>query len=369
MAEIGLAELLANAFLDTALDTEVDSDQHMDSALDSFSEGVSKWSDELPVLSGFGSLWNKWTGRGLTNAQIIQNRINAEEAAKSRAYNTAMSNTQYQRGVIDMQKAGLNPALMMSKGASPAPVGSVAQATAADNNNGMDFQTLISLMMMPFTISNMQANTRNTEVRTEGESLKNQYQSLVNGFYPTLTQTQIDEMVSSIAGNYANVDLTKSQKELVDLDRIIRKAEADKSSELVKARLDLMEAQTDAARKAGMASAASAFIDSIQGRYMRDNNMMMTSSEALAVVEALAGYLGAGGDSGSAVGDVTHAVTNELRRRGGQIVSDLRTQVQDRRNDRGNFRQNLRDEITGYRNSIRNGYNTVRRAFRGRRRR
>lgn len=54
---------------------------------------------------------------------------NAEQARINRAWQEYMSNTQYQRAVADMKKAGINPILAASGGISSASIGSGAQAS------------------------------------------------------------------------------------------------------------------------------------------------------------------------------------------------------------------------------------------------
>ena len=56
---------------------------------------------------------------------------NAQQAAINRAWQEYMSNTQYQRAVTDMRKAGINPILAASNGLSSASIGSGATASMA----------------------------------------------------------------------------------------------------------------------------------------------------------------------------------------------------------------------------------------------
>lgn len=67
-------------------------------------------------------------GAGTLIGGVLANRANKKEAAKNRKFQERMRNTEWQAGVEDMRKAGINPALAYSQGGASAPVGSVAQA-------------------------------------------------------------------------------------------------------------------------------------------------------------------------------------------------------------------------------------------------
>lgn len=74
--------------------------------------GSSFWMDTmLPSIATAGV-------STLSNLAIMdaQNKFNAQQAQIARDWNLEQDNTKYQRAVVDMQKAGVNPALMMSKG-------------------------------------------------------------------------------------------------------------------------------------------------------------------------------------------------------------------------------------------------------------
>ena len=88
----------------------------------------------VPFFRRLGDDITNWfrgtTGAELTGAQREANAFSANEAEKQRAWEQQMSDTSYQRGVADMQNAGLNPALMYGSGASGASTPSGSNASS-----------------------------------------------------------------------------------------------------------------------------------------------------------------------------------------------------------------------------------------------
>lgn len=67
-------------------------------------------------------------------AQRRQQEFNAAQAYTQRSWEEYMSNTAYQRAVVDMQKAGLNPALAYGQGGASTPVTNSASSGIQNNN-------------------------------------------------------------------------------------------------------------------------------------------------------------------------------------------------------------------------------------------
>lgn len=65
------------------------------------------------------------------------NKANRQEAQKNRRFQERMRNTEWQAGVADMEKAGINPALAYSQGGASAPSGAVAASQESSIGEGV----------------------------------------------------------------------------------------------------------------------------------------------------------------------------------------------------------------------------------------
>lgn len=137
------------------------SSSSLDDMLKIYDDGVKQKGSPL------ADLFAKWTGNGLTTAQKAANALNVAEAERQRQYEERLSNTQYQRGISDMQAAGLNPGMMYGGNASPASTPSGAAGSAVPADNGMTFQDLLGLLSFPMQMAQMKANVDNTVAATK----------------------------------------------------------------------------------------------------------------------------------------------------------------------------------------------------------
>ena len=256
---------------------------------------------------------NKWTGSGLTSAQIEQNNFNAYQAWLNRDWQERMSNTAYQRQVKDMQAAGVNPALMYGSGASGASTPSGATATAGSNDNGLSFQELISSLMLPMqmaqtaaNISNIKANTGKTIAETEGFKLENEWRDktmdarvesakLANG----LTAEQIENVKSSrhlvdenIKKTIAETSNEFERKFLIQAETRLQSASAEQIVALLPYNKLLLEAQTESQKMTALASAVHAMYEKrmLDAGYIENMIESAKKQASAAMTSAAASY-------------------------------------------------------------------------------
>lgn len=135
------------------------------------------------LLTGGASL----AGTLFTNAQNAQNAQNSNAfnwmmQLQKQAYDTQMSNTQYQRGVTDMKAAGLNPALMFGSGgpATSPTAGNMSAVTPNVENPGNSISSALQGSKLIPELKNLisqnsaiEKGLEKTQAEIEGQNLQN----------------------------------------------------------------------------------------------------------------------------------------------------------------------------------------------------
>lgn len=93
---------------------------------------------------------NQWA----FNNSMINNAFNAMEAEKARTFQAIMSSTSFQRGMADMQAAGLNPILAFGKGGASTPSGASASGSPAQVSQGHPMVNPMAGATAAFTSAN-----------------------------------------------------------------------------------------------------------------------------------------------------------------------------------------------------------------------
>lgn len=249
--------------------------------------------------NSFGSsILAKWFGFGLTDAEKATNALNMAEAQRAREWDKQLADTQYQRGVIDMQKAGLNPALMFGS-ASPAPSPSSPVATGVSpSSGGVSFQDMLSLLTLPMQLSQMSANVAATRASAQNIAADTQSKSLDNVWKErtldtrvraaelqnNLTETDIkfiDDQRSQIRQNIENLKAqAKTEAErtfLVAAQKGLADAQATQIAALLPYQQLLAAAQTTNQQ----ASACASFMNAMYQRHMLDKGMIEVTIDTM----------------------------------------------------------------------------------------
>ena len=128
------------------------------------STGKAFWLDTMLPAAGTGLIST------LSNWAIMdaQNKFNAQQAQIARDWNLEQDNTKYQRAVVDMQKAGVNPALMMSKG----PISTQAATNISAQGATPAYMNMSAIASMAQSISQAKLNEAQKRNLDEDSNLK-----------------------------------------------------------------------------------------------------------------------------------------------------------------------------------------------------
>ena len=169
---------------------------------------------------------------GKFGAGAIEDYFNKQAAERSfknnlklqqndQAFQKEMRETQYQTTVEDMQKAGINPAVALSGGASLSSQGggSSASASAPSGSNGNIAETMMSLKSTQSQIENQTALTNADVTNKNAETIK----TLTDAGY---SQEQIKTAEKERNLIIQEIENAKSKKALIEAETKLKEWEA-----------------------------------------------------------------------------------------------------------------------------------------------
>lgn len=199
------------------------------------------------LWKGVESLWNRFTGRGQTNAERAAQDFSSQQAQINRDFQSAEAQkarqwqedfyTQYQSPqaqVRQYQDAGLNPALMYARGATPAASASTASNgpsgdTAAGFVTPADPSSLLNMVFgmakLPSEIDLLNAQADDFRASATGKDIQNAYSPQV--FDQNLRKGEMDILNTSAAITTAQYQwaLMSSQEQLNIIKTSLTEAE------------------------------------------------------------------------------------------------------------------------------------------------
>lgn len=164
------------------------------------------------VLSSiFGGLFGK-------SAQSSANRMNIKLNRENRDWMERMSNTEWQRGVEDMKKAGMNPMLAYSQGGASSPSNSAAtvmpeDAMARGVSSAFDKAVQgVSVAQGLANVKRTEAETAQIKEATRSTSARAFMDEISSGFHARVQHYNLEKTRKEIEGIISQFNLSDAQR-------------------------------------------------------------------------------------------------------------------------------------------------------------
>lgn len=187
-------------------------------------ETIGTALEDLSDPGQITSLVNSWTGAHLTGSQREANELQMQNI-----------HDQYQQQVTGMRDAGLNPALMYQSGATAAP-------TVQGQQGNSNMSDLMAALLVDKQAKLLDSQIRKTDTESDKYAAETEHMKLVNQYYPSVTESQINKLImemgvdsATIDKIFADVDNTRLQNDILQIQKVIEQAKADNASAYHKA--------------------------------------------------------------------------------------------------------------------------------------
>lgn len=262
--------------------------------------GVGQFIHNLSqgVQNGFSSLYNKYTGAGLTGAEQAFMQYQTSERMEAQQFEKEMSSSAFQRQVADMQAAGLNPALMYGSGSNGASTPSSSGQTApgyspASMSDLFQLLTLKKQMkILDAQAENIEATTDKTKQDTKLSSVETDFKQLVMDMYPDITNAQINDLLSHSDKNIFEGGLAQASEALTWAKKEFQDKENDSYKELLELRKAIMKADEGVKLSEKEKNEAIAWLNNVEAKYEHDTGMKMSSNQYLCLALAIGQIFG-----------------------------------------------------------------------------
>ena len=158
------------------------------------------------------------------HAASSANEAAANAASTNRNWQQYMSDTQMQRRVVDLQKAGLNPMLAYSLGGAAVPGGATAATTPADTilNSGYTQQRVANeTSIAKAQLSNIEADTENKKATADNIKADTALKAATVPVQEATASRQHQEILNlqqDIKESFARIDQLVKQGRLTDAE-------------------------------------------------------------------------------------------------------------------------------------------------------